>query len=456
MKTRARSLSGLAAGLLASLWALALPGPSFAEDSFPESKARESKADAQFFPHLVYRTGPYAPYGIPLADGVADYIALINQRDGGINGVPLAYEECDTGYNTDRGVDCYDRLKGKGPTGAAAVLPLSTGITYALIERSATDRIPVFSSGYGRADASDGRVFPYAINAPASYWTGIDAAVSYIAQQFGGPDRLRGRKIAYVYHDSAFGKEPLPMLEALRGLLGFEMRTYPVAPPGLDQRGIWMQIGRQYRPDYTILWGWGVQNSTAIREALAAGYPVDRMIGVWWAGAEQDVLPAGAGSRGYKAIAYHGAGAEYPVIRAIRAHVHARGLGAGDPSQIGTVLYNRGVFNAAVLVEAIRTAQEKHGHKPLTGEQVAWGFDHLNLTADRLAALGLEGFMQPFRTTCADHEGMTPIRVQQWDGRRWLVASDWIEPRRAMIRSMVESSARKFAEDRKIKPRSCL
>ncbi|WP_448202800.1 ABC transporter substrate-binding protein [Azospirillum sp. sgz302134] len=444
MARRARRSIGVwVAGLLLALQALATPALA------------EEPANAQFFPHLVYRTGPYAPNGIPFADGVADYIALINQRDGGINGVPIRYEECDTGYNTDRGVDCYERLKARGPTGAAAVLPLSTGITYALIERSAIDRIPVFSSGYGRADASDGRVFPYAINAPASYWTGIDAAVTYIAQQLGGPERLRGRKIAYVYHDSAFGKEPLPMLEVLRARFGFEMRTYPVAPPGLDQKGLWMQIARQHRPDYTILWGWGGQNSTAIREAAAAGYPVDRMIGVWWSGSEQDVVSVGAAAKGYKALAFHAPGADHAVIRAIREHVHARGLGTGDPAQVGTVLYNRGVFNAAVLVEAIRTAQEKHGIRPLTGEQVAWGFDHLDLTAERLAALGLEGFMQPLRTTCADHEGMTPLRVQQWDGRRWTFVSDWIEPRRALIRGMVEDSARKFAADKKIKPRSC-
>ena len=410
---------------------------------------------AQFFPHLVYRSGPYAPYGIPLADGVADYLTLVNRRDGGIGGVPIAWEECDTGYNTDRGVECYERLKDKGPTGAAAVLPLSTGITYALIERGAADRIPVFSSGYGRADVSDGRVFPYAVNAPASYWTGIDAAISHIATELGGPGRLRGRKIAYVYHDSAFGKEPLPMLEALRGVLGFEMRSFPVAPPGLDQRTVWTQIARQHRPDYVILWGWGVQNSTALREAAAAGFPADRMIGVWWAGSELDVRPVGGAAVGYKAVAFHAAGADLPVIRAIREQVYARGLGAGDPGQIGSVLYNRGVFNAAVLVEAIRTAQGKYGRKPLTGAQVAWGFDHLDLTAERLAELGLDGFMQPLRITCADHEGIVPLHVQQWDGAHWLDVSGPIEPRRALIRKLVEESARRLAADRKIEPRAC-
>ena len=89
----------------------------------------------QFIPGLIYRTGAYAPNGIPFANGVADYYALVNERDGGINGVKITTEECETGYATDRGVECYERLKGKGPTGATAFHPLSTGITFAVTDK---------------------------------------------------------------------------------------------------------------------------------------------------------------------------------------------------------------------------------------------------------------------------------------------------------------------------------
>ena len=72
-----------------------------------------STAQAQnehFLPSLVYRTGAYAPNGVPFANGVADYWTLINERDGGINGVKIVFEECETGYATDKGVECYERL----------------------------------------------------------------------------------------------------------------------------------------------------------------------------------------------------------------------------------------------------------------------------------------------------------------------------------------------------------
>jgi len=100
----------------------------------------------QFVPGLVYRNGAYAPNGIPFANGRADYFALLNARDGGINGVQILYEECETGYATDRGVECYERLKGKGPTGAAAFSPLSTGITFAPTPLSAMSSPGIFRS----------------------------------------------------------------------------------------------------------------------------------------------------------------------------------------------------------------------------------------------------------------------------------------------------------------------
>jgi branched-chain amino acid transport system substrate-binding protein len=80
-------------------------------------------AEEQFFPVLAYRTGAYAPNGTPWANGFVDYMKLTNAR-GGVNGVKMIWEECETAYATDRGVECYERLKGKHG-GATAVQPLS-------------------------------------------------------------------------------------------------------------------------------------------------------------------------------------------------------------------------------------------------------------------------------------------------------------------------------------------
>src|SRR5262245_37147717 len=116
------------------------------------STAALAQPKEQFFPVLVYRTGAYAPNGVPFANGYVDYLKLINAQ-GGVNGVKLTFEECETGYATDKGVECYERLKGKGG-GATVFQPLSTGITFALTEKAPVDKIPLITAGYGRSESA--------------------------------------------------------------------------------------------------------------------------------------------------------------------------------------------------------------------------------------------------------------------------------------------------------------
>src|SRR5215831_12017937 len=137
-------------------------------------------AGAQFLPILGVREGAVRSGQIPGANGFIDYVTLLNMRDGGINGVPLVWEECETVFDVNRGVECYERLKAKGSTGAA-VFPLSnTPLVYALTERARHDQIPLLTPGAGRADAADGRVFPYVFNPPVSYWSMNTAKLRFI------------------------------------------------------------------------------------------------------------------------------------------------------------------------------------------------------------------------------------------------------------------------------------
>jgi branched-chain amino acid transport system substrate-binding protein len=120
--------------------------------------------------------------------------------------------------------------------------------------------------------------------------------LQHIAKK-GGWDKLKGKKIALVYHDSPFGKEPMPMLQERAKMYGFELQLLPVPAPGVEQKATWLQV-RQQRPDYVFLMqGWGVMNSTALKEAVATGYPREKMYGVWWSGAEPDVKDVGAAPR---------------------------------------------------------------------------------------------------------------------------------------------------------------
>lgn len=410
-----------------------------------------AQAKEQFFPVLVYRTGAYAPNGVPFANGYVDYLKLVNAR-GGINGVKVSYEECETGYATDKGVECYERLKGKGAT---VFQPLSTGITFALTEKAPVDKIPLITAGYGRSESSDGGVFKWNFPIAGTYFVAADAIIQQIGKKEGGLDKLKGKKIALVYHDSPFGKEPIPLLQERAAQLGFQLSMLPVTAPGVEQKATWLQV-RQQRPDFVVLWGWGVMNSTALKEAQATGYPREKMYGVWWAGAEPDVKDVGMGAKGYNAVTMqHGTEKGADVVKEVLSKLHAKGQGTGPKEEVGDVLYMRGLMSAMFAVEGVRAAQERFGKgKVVTGEQARWGYENLNLTQAKLDALGFKGVLRPISTSCVDHMGANWARVHTWDGSKWQFSSDWLQADEQILKPLVKAAADKYAAEKKLTRRS--
>lgn len=442
-KTR---LLAAAAGAVISIAAVTV-GVTVSTPAFAQAKE-------QFFPVMVYRTGAYAPNGIPFANGYVDYLKLVNARDGGIGGVKITFEECDHAYDTARGVECYERLKGKGPTGATLFQPLSTGVTFAITDKSFVDKIPIITAGYGRADSVDGTVFGWNFPLGGTYWDAADMLVQHIGKKEGGVDKLKGKKIALVYHDSPYGKEPIPLLQERAKMHGYELLLLPVTHPGVEQKATWLQV-RQQRPDYVFLWGWGVMNSTAIKEAVATGYPREKMYGVWWSGAEPDVTPAGDGAKGYNALVFLAPAGQGQVHKDMIKYVYDKGQGTGKKEELGEVLYNRGMVSAMMGVEGVKRAQIKYGKKSLKGEEVRWGLENLAIDQTAIKKLGFEGFMLPVSTSCVDHEGAHSASIHTWDGKRWVVGKEHYEADMQIIKPLIRASAEKYAVEKKLTKRDC-
>jgi len=400
------------------------------------------------FPSLSYRTGPYAAGGIPFADGYADYFTLLNERDGGINGVKTSVPECETGYNAEKGVECYESLKGGG---GLVYQPLSTGITYQLIPKTTADDIPMHTMGYGRTSAKNGAVFSHTFNYPANYWDGASGAINYLLEANDGD--ISGKKIALVYHNSAYGKEPIRTLENLAEKHGFELSTLPVDHPGQEQKSQWLQIRRD-KPDYVIMWGWGVMNQVAIQEAANIRFPMENFIGVWWSGAEHDVTPAGAAADGYKAVTFHNVGSDFPLYDDLQEHVIDAGLAAGAGDQVGTVLYNRGLYAAMLAAEAAKTAMEIHGTKDLTPAMMRDGMEALEITEEKMAALGLPNFGPEFKVSCQNHGGNGMVGMTQWDAeaKEWTLISDFKQSDQDVIQPLIEQDSTAYAEENNLEP----
>lgn len=395
-----------------------------------------------------YRTGPYAAGGVPFSDGYQDYFTLLNERDGGIGGERINLVECETGYNTEKGVECYEATKGDG---TLVYEPLSTGITYQLIPKATDDHIPLHTLGYGRTSAKNGAIFRWVFNYPANYWDGASIAITHILNEEGGD--LKGKNIALVYHNSAYGKEPIRTLEELAKKHGYNLTLLPVDHPGQEQKSQWLQIRRE-KPDYVVMWGWGVMNQVAIQEAVNIRYPMDHFIGIWWSGSENDVRPAGAGADGYKALTFHNLGSDYPVYDDLRKYVVEAGKAAGAGDQLGTVLYNRGMYAAMLAAEAIKTAQEMTGTAAITPEQMRDGMENLEMTEAKMTALGLPRFGPEFKVTCENHGGNGYGAVAQWDAAagEFRLITDYYQSDQDVIMPLVEEDSAAFAAENNITP----
>jgi len=410
----------------------------------PAAAVTAQAAEGNFVPLFSYRTGPYSGAGIAIFNGLGDYLTMLNERDGGIGGAPILIEECETGYDTKKGVECYDSVKSRNPL---IINPYSTGITLQLIPKAAVDTIPILSMAYGLSASADGNLFPWIFNPPATYWDGASAFVRHVADVEGGFDKLKGKTIGLVHLDAPYGKEPIPLLQALAADYGFTLKLYPVPASQMqNQSSLWLDIRRD-KPDWIYLQGWGAMNPTAVKEAAKIGFPMKHLVGVWWSGNDDDARPSGQEATGYSSLDLNAVGADFPVLKDIVKYVVDKGKSQiTSKDKVGENFYNRAVWNSVLIAEAIRTAQQLTGKKQVTGEDVRRGFEGLNITPARMKELGLEGFASPVKLSCADHNGHGGISLVEWDGTKWNTVNPSIQPIKDKVLPLIESAAQEYVK----------
>jgi len=363
------------------------------------------------------------------SQGQRDYFSLVNER-GGVNGWKIAAEIVDHGNETQRGIEAYERFKRDG---VVLVDPLSTPVSRALVPRALQDKLNLVTMFSGRSDAADGTVFPYIIPMSASYWSQAAVLVEYIAR---AEKDLKGKKIAIVYIDTPFGREPLPLLQGLAKRRGFELLPFAYAPPGNEQSAVWTQV-RRANPNWTLIWGGGVGQTVSLKEAIRNGIPVDKIASVVWL-SESDMQVVGAeAAKGVLKFEGAASGREPKIVQDILRDVVGKGKGAGKPELVGTTYYNIGVLSGALMVEGVRRGLELTKGAPLTGEALNEGLRSIrNFTA--------EGLAPPTTLSKTDHQGGGMGRVAQWDGKRWVAKSDWIAADQDLVWQLIKASSAEF------------
>lgn len=360
--------------------------------------------------------------------GQRDYLALVN-ANGGIDGHPVEVIVRDTGNEPQRGIEAFNRAISEG---AVLVDFLSTPVSRANVQRAMQNKVVMITPLHGRGDAADGKTFPYIFPLFATYWSQASLLLKYIEDHEGG---LKGKKIAFVHIDSPFGREPIPILDALKAGKGFTYKTFAYPSPGNEQSSTWSEV-RRMRPDHVIIWGAGGGQPVSVREAARNGIPASKILSVVWM-AESDVRTVGPqvakGVKRYEAVA---PGKDHQVIRQIVAKVVNPGKSAGDAKNVGSSYYNVGVANMAVAVEGARLALEKFG-APLTGDKLRQG---LELIKDYDA----QGLMPPVTYSAKDHQGGGYGRVSQWTGSEWKPLTDWMTAYQDLVWQEIEQGAAQY------------
>ena len=449
---RTKVLSILVLALLGTMVACA-PAQKQKPTSTPVAAKEEKKVEAKaptsappvknyVIGFAAYRTGPFGRTGTPFANGTVDMEKLVNLK-GGVGGVPIDVMDIETGYETPRGVEAYERAKATGRM--IAFIPLSTGTTYAVTPKAFKDKVVVLHTAYGISAAADGKTFPYNFLAAPTYWSGDAVIMKWIQQQEGGS--LQGKKIGILYLDIDYGRETLPLHEVLSKKLGYKLIKYPIPWPGLEQSAVWTNIAERDKPDWVIVRLWGESTPTALREAARVGYPMDHIIGTYWSPTEVDVLAFNPQKAvGVKRIEFATPGTDFPVIQEILKELYDKGQGAGSRDQVGMELYNRGVYNVGLLVAGMQLAYKKFGH-PLDGEKLAWGLEHITPETLKQYGMGVADLAPQVTLTDEDHEGRGFVQVVEWNGTEFKPISDWMSAFRDEVDALVKEAAQKFKEE---------
>ena len=375
------------------------------------------------------RTGATQTVGVNLCPGYHDYIALVNSK-GGVEGYKIRAAEIDTEFKVPQAMEAYERHKKEG---AVLISLYGTPQTQALSQKLAEDHIPGTSPGFGVAAAANGIRYPFLFPIAATYYSQGAAAVKFVKDQLGGS--LKGKKIAYLFYDNPSGKEPMPVLEELSRLEGFELRTFAVPPPGVEMGAQALDIAQRYRADFVIAHLFGRSPSVSIKELKRAGYPLRKVVAFVWGAAEADIEAAGGFgvAEGYYAMQFAGVGPDYPVLDEIREMYKKQGK---EPSKemASTVYYNRGVLIAAVQVEAIRNALKAKPGQKITGADVKAGME-------KIKGFTLNGLVPPLEITSADHEGGGWVQIFQVKGGKLVKATDWFKAYPEVVAKAINDAA---------------
>ncbi|MGA0572703.1 ABC transporter substrate-binding protein [Variovorax sp. VNK109] len=298
-------------------------------------------------------TGVFAFAGIGINAGIADYVKIVNDA-GGIKGRKVRYVPEDTGYKVDVSVAAYKKITSQNKVNL--YYGDSTGFSKTINPELERNGQILMAGASFATELNDPAKYPMQFLVGPDYTEMFGILLKHIAKE------KPGAKVAFVYSDSEFGRDPIEKSEAEAKKLGLSVPLKLMTPPGSVDVSTEVIKLRRAAPDYTIFHGYVL---APIPEFVQQGKQMgmtSKWMGTFWTMDSSTVMKMGDAGDGFMGVMpyryYYDTSAKSPMLDKIRAM---------RPEYQSTA-YTQGFLTAMLFVEAAKRTLD--AGKPLDGKNL--------------------------------------------------------------------------------------
>ncbi|WP_368643643.1 ABC transporter substrate-binding protein [Castellaniella ginsengisoli] len=322
-------------------------------------------AHAQDKPDIVIggsipMSGVFAFAGVGIHAGIGDYVKMLNEA-GGIEGHKVRYVPEDTAYKVDVSVAAFKKITSQNEV--HLYYGDSTGFSKTINpELNRLGNILMTGASFA-SEINDPEAFPAQFLVGPDYTEMFGILLRYIAQE------KPGAKVAFVYSDTEFGRDPIEKSSAAAQALGLTVAATIMTPPGSVDVSTEVLKLRRANPDYTIFHGYVL---APIPEFVSQGRQMGlktKYMGTFWTMDNSTVMKMGENADGFMGVMpfryYYDDAPDAPMLQKIRAL---------RPEYQSTA-YMQGFLSAMLLTEAAKRTLADG--KPLTTANLKAGLESI-------------------------------------------------------------------------------
>jgi len=298
-------------------------------------------------------TGVFAFAGIGIHAGIQDYVKIVNDG-GGIQGRKLRYVPEDTAYKVDASVAAFKKITSQEKVN----LYYGDSTAFAKTINPELERMgSILMAGASFAsEINDPKKYPHQFLVGPDYTEMFGILLRYIAKA------KPGAKVAFVYSDSEFGRDPIEKSREAAKKLGLTVSGEIMTPPGSVDVSAEVIKLRRAAPDYTIFHGYVLAPIPEfIGQARQMGMK-SQFMGTFWTMDNSMVMKMGEAAEGFMGVMpfryYYDTEGEAPMLAKIRQM----------RPEYQSNAYMQGFLTTMLFAEAAKRTLV--AGKPLTGDNL--------------------------------------------------------------------------------------